>query len=92
MEAGGSSGHPVTPQFKFAWGHAAEDGSTEDIGKTALVPQKEEKGELSLGPMVTSGWESKDYSAPAKESVSLVCKSTGMPGTTSGCCTPYCWG
>ena len=46
------------------------------MGKMALVPEKEEKGELSLGPMVTSGWKSKDYSAPAEESVSLVGKST----------------
>ena len=84
MEAGRSSGHPVTPQFKFTWGHVAEDGSTEDMGKMALVPQKEEKGELSMGPMVTSGWKSKDYSAPAQESVSLVGKSTGMLETTSG--------
>ena len=30
----------MTPQFKFTWGHAAEDGSTEDVGKTALVPPK----------------------------------------------------
>ena len=37
-ESGGSSGHLATPQFKFMWGHAAEDGSTEDVKKTALVP------------------------------------------------------
>ena len=84
MEVGGLSGHPVTPQFKFTWGHAVEDGSIEDVGKTALVPPKEEKGELSFGPMVALGWKSKDYSAPAEESVSLVGKSTGMPETTSG--------
>ena len=65
-------------------GCAAEDGSTEDVGKTALVPSKEEKGELSLGPMVMSGWKSKDYLAPTKESISLVGKFTGMPETTSG--------
>ena len=50
----------------------AGDGSPEKVGKTALVPQKEEKGELSMGPMVSSGWKSKDYSAPVEESVSLV--------------------
>ena len=60
MEAGGSSGHPATPQFKFGGSFIAGHGSIEDMGKTALVPQKEEKGELSLGPMVMSGWESKD--------------------------------
>ena len=67
-------------------------GSTEDMGKMALVPPKEEKGELSLGPMVTSGWKSKDCSSPAKESVSLVGKSTGMPETTSGVLHPDYWG
>ena len=76
MEAGGLSGHPAAPQFKFGGSFIAGHGSTEDVGKTALVPQKEEKGELSLGPMVTPGWETKDYSAPAEESVSLVGKST----------------
>ena len=56
----------------------ASDVSTENVGKTALVPQKEEKGELSVGPMVTSGWKSKDYSASAEESISLVGKSMRM--------------
>ena len=37
-----------------------------------------------MGPMVTLGWKSKDYSAPTEESVSLVGKSTGMLETTSG--------
>ena len=60
------------------------DGSTDDVGKTALMPPKTEKGELSMSPMVTSGWKSKDYSAFAEESVLLVEKSTGMPETTSG--------
>ena len=62
----------------------ASDGSTEKVGKTTLVPQKEEKGDLSMGPMVSSGWKSKDYSTPVEEFVSLVGKSTGMPETTSG--------
>ena len=61
MEAGGSSGHPVTPQFKFMWDHVAEDGSTKDVGKKALMPPKAEKGKLSMAQMVTSGWKSKDY-------------------------------
>ena len=39
---------------------------------------------LSMGPMVTSRWKSKDYSAFAEESILLVGKSTGMPETTSG--------
>ena len=62
----------------------AGDVSTENVGKTALVPPKAEKGELLMGPMVMSGWKSKDYSVPVEESVSLVGKSTGMPETTSG--------
>ena len=37
-----------------------------------------------MGPMVKSGWKSKDYSVPVKESVLLVGKSTGMPKATSG--------
>ena len=61
----------------------AGDGSTENVGKTRLVPPKEEKGELLLGPIVTSGWKSKDYLALVEKSVSLVGKSMGMPETTS---------
>ena len=89
MEASGSMGQPAVPKFKFGGSFVAGDVSIEHVGKTALVPQKEEKGELSLGPMVTSGWESKDYSAPTEESVSLVGKSTGMPATTSGGFAPH---
>ena len=89
MEAGGSSGHPTTPHFKFTSGHVVEEGSTEDIGKTALVPQKEEKRELSFGLMVMSGWKSRDYSAPTEEFVLRVGKSTGMLGTTSRGFVPH---
>ena len=78
-EAGRSSRHPAAPQFTFSGSFVASHGITEKMGKTAIVPEKEEKGELSLGPMVTSGWTSKDYSAPAEESVSLVGKSTVLP-------------
>ena len=52
--------------------------------KTALVPTKEEKEELLMGLMVTSGWKSKEYSIPAEQSVSLVGKTTEMPETASG--------
>ena len=55
MEASGSSRHPTAPQFKFGGSFVVGHGSTEDMGKTALVPEKQEKGELSLGPMVMSG-------------------------------------
>ena len=64
----------------------APDG--EDIvikKKMALAASKtEEKGGLSMGPMVSLGWKLKDYSAPVEEFVSLVGKSTGMPEATSG--------
>ena len=89
MEASGSIGHPAVPEFKFGGSFMPGDVSTDDLGKIALEPQKEEKGELSMGPMVTSGEKSKDYSAPAEESVSLVGKSTGMPATTSGGFAPH---
>ena len=46
-----------------------------------------------MGPMVTSVWKSKDYSAPVEEIISLVGKSTGMPEATSGGFhTLDCWG
>ena len=84
MDASGSTGQPAVPKFKFGGSFMAGDVSTENVGKTALVPPKEEKGELSMGPMVTSGEKAKDYLALVEESVSLVGKSTGMPATTSG--------
>ena len=69
------------------YAHDGEDIMIEK--KTALAASKtEEKGELSMGSMVTLGWKSKDYSAPAIESVSLVGKSTGMLETTSGGFSP----
>ena len=84
VEASGLTRRPAVPEFKFGRSFVAGHGCTKDMGKMALVPQKEEKGELSLGPMVTSRGKSKDYSAPIEESVSLVGKSTEMPATTLG--------
>ena len=80
-EASGSS-EPLMPSSKVY----THDGEDIVIKKNmAPAPSKtEEKGELSMGPMVSSGWESKDYSVPVEESVSLVGKSTGMPEATSG--------
>ena len=47
--------------------------------KTAPAANKtEEKGGFSMGPMLTSGWKSRDYSAPAAETISLVGKSTSV--------------
>ena len=52
--------------------------------KTVPAASKtEEKGELSMGPMVSSRWKSKDYSVPVEESVLLVGKSMGMLEITS---------
>ena len=45
-----------------------------------------------MGPMVSSGWKSKDYSVFVEESVSLVGKSTGMAEATSGGFTPQTTG
>ena len=84
VEASGLTGRPAVPKFKFGGSFVAGDGSTKNVEKTTLVPQKEEKGELSMGPMVTSGWKSKDYSDPVEESISLVGKSMGKPETTAG--------
>ena len=61
-----------------------EDNCTEDVKKMVFVLQKiEQKGKLSVDPMVESSWKSKDYLAPTKESISVVGKSTGMPEVTS---------
>ena len=76
------SGEPLIPSSKV-YAHGGED--TVIKTKTAPAASKtEEKGEISMGPMISSARTSKDYSVPVEESVSLVGKSTGMPGTTSG--------
>ena len=38
MEASGSTGQPAVPEFKFGVSFMAGDVSTDDLGKTALVP------------------------------------------------------
>ena len=76
------SGELLMPPSKV-YTHDGED----IVIKKKMAPatsKTEEKGELSIGPMISSAWKSKDYSVPVEESVSLVGKSTGMPGTTSG--------
>ena len=75
------SGEPLMPPSKV-YAHDGEDIVIEK--KTAPAASKtEEKGELSMGPMISSAWTSKDYSVPVEESISLVGKSMGMAGTTS---------
>ena len=43
-EVGGSSGHPMTPQFKFGGSFVAGHGSTEDMGKRHSCHKKKKKG------------------------------------------------
>ena len=51
----------------------AEDPGIEDVKKMAFVPQKtEQKGNLSMDPIVESSWKSTDYLAPNEESISFV--------------------
>ena len=83
MEAGGLGGQLAIPKFKFAKGYASEDVGAEKVGKTAFMPFIVEKGKLLMGRMVESGWESKDYLALARGTISLVGKSTGMLGAAS---------
>ena len=63
----------------------AHDGEDIVIEKkmAPAASKTDEKGEISMVPMISSAWTSKDYSVPVEESISLVGKSTGMPGTTS---------
>ena len=71
----------------------AGDVGAEEVKKTAPTADKtEEKGEMSMAPMVTSGWKSKDNSALAEETISLVGKSTGMLEATLGGFTPQTTG
>ena len=53
MEASGSSRRLVTSEFKFGESFMAEDGGPEEVKKMAFVlPKTEEKGQLSMDPMV----------------------------------------
>ena len=63
----------------------AGEGGIEEVKKMAFVPEElEQKGKLSMDPMVETSWKSTDFSAPTEESISLVGKSIGMPRTTLG--------
>ena len=53
-----------------------------------MANKTEEKGKLSMDPMVESLWRSKDYSATIEETISLVGKIVEMPGATSRCFVP----
>ena len=85
VEASGSSRRPAIPKFKFGGSFMAGDGGAEEGKKMAFVPPKEEqKGKLSMDPMVEAAWKSTDFSAPTKKLISLVGISMGMPSVTSG--------
>ena len=59
VEASGSSGRPMIPEFKFAGSFMAGDGGAEDVEKRTFAPHKEEqKGKLSMDPLVESSWKS----------------------------------
>ena len=66
---------PLMPSLKVN----AHDGEYIVIEKkmAPAASKTEEKGELSMGPIISSGWKLKDYSVPIEESISLVGKSTG---------------
>ena len=73
----------------------AHDGEDIVIEKkmAPAASKTEEKGELSMGPMVSSGWKSKDYSVPIEEFVSLVGKVyRNAGGDLRGFRTPDYWG
>ena len=84
-EASGSGGQPMLSVMDELKVYTQEGEDIVIEKKMALVANKtEEKGGMSMGPMITSGWESKVYSALEKETISLVGKSTGMPKATLG--------
>ena len=55
LEASGSSGYPAIPEFKFGGSFMVSDGGTEEKKMALVANTTEEKGEMSMGPMVTSG-------------------------------------
>ena len=62
----------------------AKGAGAEDMKNPAFVLKKtEQKGKLSVDPMVELSWKFADYSAPTEKSVSMVGKSMGMSSATS---------
>ena len=59
---------------------------------TLVASKKEQKGRLTMDPMVESSWRSKEYSTLTEETVSLVGKFASMLSTTSGGFTPQAAG
>ena len=53
-----------------------------------MANKTEQKGKLTIDPMVESSWQSKEYSNLVEETILLVGQSTNMLGTTSRCFVP----
>ena len=84
-EANGFGGQPMLSMMDESKVYTREGEDIVIEKRMALVANKtEEKEGMSMGPMVTPGWESKDYLASGEEIISLVGKSMGMPVATSG--------
>ena len=84
-EASDSSGQPAWSRIGQPKVYTWEREDTEEEEEMApLAIKTEQKGKLSINPMVEFSWKSKDYLAPAKETMSLVSKSAGMLEVTSG--------
>ena len=87
--ASGSDGQPGLSMMGGSNVYTPKDKDTADVKKTAFVSEKtEQKGKLSMDPMMESSWKSKDCSALAEESILLVAQSTDMPSTTLGAFAP----
>ena len=85
VEASGSGGILVwssIEQFRVYGQKAGNDAK--EVEKMAFVPFNPRKRKMSMDPMVKTSWQSKEYSAPTEQLVSLVGKSAGMLGTTLG--------
>ena len=88
-EASGSGGQPALSMMGDPEVYMLVGEDTEGGEKMAHVANKtEEKGKLSMHPMVESSWRSKEYSTLVEEIVSLVGKFAGMLSTTSGVFAP----
>ena len=85
-EASGSGGCPVPSTVK--WTKVYERGLVTLMKRKNWHLWPDQKGKLTMDPLVESSWRFKEHSTPIEETVSLVGKSTDMPGTTSGSFVP----
>ena len=68
--ASGSGWQPVLSIMGEPKVHTLVGEDIEDVKKIVFMPQKTEQiRKLSMDPMVESSWKSKNYSAPAEESI-----------------------